>query len=583
MAAVAFTVGAVVGGNGGSNGKASLAERFVSSWTHADYASMYLDLDSTSRTATSASEFAQAYHAALATATATRERLAGPARERPGGIVEVPVRVYTRLFGTLSLAFELPVSSSEHGKAIAWSRSLAFPGLHTGETLVRQTTMPPRAKLVARDGSTLAEGAASEGQARVYPLGEAAGALVGSVGRPQGAQAQALEEAGVPSTANVGTRGLEQALDARLRGSPGGRLLAEPAPGSGEARVLASVAAHAPASVRTTISPAIERAAVSALGSQYGGIVVMTPSGEILAVVGIALDSVQPPGSTFKMVTVTGVLEAHVAGRSTSFPYATSTTLDGVKLTNANEESCGGTLETAFATSCNSVFAPLGVKLGAERLVQTAERFGFNHQPAIAGAAESTLPHASEIQGELALGSSAIGQGQVQASALQMALTAATIADGGRRPTPTFLPGPAPPGPAVLSASVAHTVRRLMIAVVRRGTGQSAAISGVTVAGKTGTAELKSQCPKSATQSEEAKQSEQRAAEEAGTTANNANCAVNTTEPSNTDAWFAAFAPALSPRVVVAVLLVKDGAGGTTAAPVAREVLEAALRADAHG
>ena len=87
------------------------------------------------------------------------------------------------------------------------------------------------------------------------------------------------------------------------------------------------------------------------------------------------------------------------------------------------------------------MFTPLGVKLGAARLVAMAERFGFNHEPGIPGAAESTLPRASEIQGELDVGSTAIGQGEVLASPLQMATVAATIADGGRRPQPTFLPG----------------------------------------------------------------------------------------------------------------------------------------------
>ena len=582
MAAVAFVIGVIVGGNSGSNGRTSLASRFVSAWTRGDYAAMYLDLDAASRSATSVAEFAQAYRSALATATATRERTVGAARELPGGRVEVPVRVRTRLFGTLALSFVLTVEGGEHGLVIAWSRSLAFPGLQAGETLASQTTMPPRAKLEARDGSALAEGAATEGSPRTYPLGEAAGGLVGSVGRPPAAQRQTLEEQGVPASAQVGTRGLELALDARLRGTPGGRLLAEPTSGGGPPRVLASVPPRPSAPVRTTISPATERAAVSALGTQYGGVVALDPTnGEILAVAGISLDSVQPPGSTFKMVTVSGVLAAHVATRASSFPYATSTTLDGVTLSNANEESCGGTLEDAFATSCNSVFAPLGVKLGAERLVATAEAFGFNHPPGIEGAAESTIPKASEIQGELDLGSSAIGQGRVQASALQMALVASTIADDGRRPSPTFLPGAPASGPRAVSTSVARTVRRLMIAVVRRGTGTAAAIPGVVVAGKTGTAELESRCPKGVVPSEEAtKGSETRAGEEQGASPpNTANCVLNTTEASNTDAWFAAFAPATRPRVAVAVLLVKDGAGGTTAAPVAREVLEAALRA----
>jgi hypothetical protein len=193
MAAVAFAVGAIVGGNTASHARASLAKRFVAAWTRGDYAAMYLDLDAASRSATAPAEFEHSYRAALATATATSERLAGPARELPGGNVEVPVRVRTRLFGTLALDFVLQVSSGENSDEIAWSRSLAFPGLHTGETLARETTMPPRAKLLARDGSTLAEGAGSETSPRSYPLGEAAGALVGSVGHAPSSQRQALE------------------------------------------------------------------------------------------------------------------------------------------------------------------------------------------------------------------------------------------------------------------------------------------------------------------------------------------------------------------------------------------------------
>jgi cell division protein FtsI/penicillin-binding protein 2 len=263
-------------------------------------------------------------------------------------------------------------------------------------------------------------------------------------------------------------------------------------------------------------------------------------------------------------------LSAHLATPATTFPYATFATLDGVKLSNANGEECGGSLELAFAVSCNSVFAPLGAKLGSARLVAEAEQFGFNRDPGIGGAAESTLPPAAKIQGELATGSTAIGQGQVLATPLQMAVVAATIADGGRRPSPTFLPGGAG-GTRVMSAAVARTVRHLMIGVVRFGTGTAAAIPGVVVAGKTGTAELKSACSPTTTES---------ASPEGGGREGEAErCQPGVSEPSNTDAWFAAFAPALHPRLVVCVMLVKDGAGGTTAAPVAREVLAAGLQA----
>ncbi|MHB8235076.1 MAG: penicillin-binding transpeptidase domain-containing protein [Solirubrobacteraceae bacterium] len=564
LAAVAFAIGVIVGANGGSSSADSLAQRFVAAWAHDDYAAMYADVDASTRRSLNADEFAAAYHEAMRTATATSLRATGKPRSE-GGVLRVPVVVHTRLFGALRLNVRVHIASgAEGGDTIAWSRSLAFPGLQPGETLSRRTTLPRRATLLARDGSVLAEGEATQAGPRISPLGESAGSLVGEVGPIPSSRRAALEMEGVPSDADVGTSGLERALDGRLRGTPGGELLA------GQ-RVLASAVPHAAHAVRTSVSPAVQRAAVQALGSQLGGVVALAPSGQILAVAGIGIDSVQPPGSTFKMITLTGVLQNHVATPKTEFPYATYATLDGVKLSNANGEECGGSLTLAFAVSCNSVFAPLGVKLGAPRLVATAERFGFNHAPGIEGAAESTLPAASSIQGELDVGSTAIGQGQVQASALQMAIVAASIADGGSRPRPTFMPDRLPPAASVMSADVAHTVRRLMIGVVRNGTGTSAAIPGVTVAGKTGTAELKSQCT--------ASQSESGQSGESGAGESSSGCVGADSQASNTDAWFASFAPALKPRIVVGVLLVKDGAGGDTAAPVAREVLEAGLQA----
>jgi cell division protein FtsI/penicillin-binding protein 2 len=571
LAVVAFAIGAIVGAHAGGSPADDLAARFVKAWTRHEYAAMYEDLDPASRRSISASELAAACGEALTTATASAARVTGRARGAGGRIV-VPVRVTTRLFGTLNLEYALPVRESEGAMHVVWSRSLTFPGLDPGDQLSRRTTLPQRAPLLARDGSVLAEGPSGDAVAsetgettRTSPLGEVAKAVIGTVGPPPASRRRQLESEGVPSDGLVGISGLERALDTRLRGKPGGVLLA------GE-RVIGAARSQPATPVETTISPQIQKASVAALGGQLGGIVVMQPTtGQLLAVAGLGLDGLQPPGSTFKMVTLTGALSSHVATIHTTFPYATYATLDGVQLHNANGEECGGTLEHAFAVSCNSVFTPLGVKLGADRLVAAAERFGFNHEPGIAGAAESTLPPASQIQGELAVGSTAIGQGEVLATPLQMLTVAATVADGGRRPRPTFEAGAAADYVARgMSSSVARTVRHLMTDVVREGTGVSAAIPGVTVAGKTGTAELKTECT----------QQQKEAQAEAGTTTTESGSpSCQQSEASNTDAWFAAFAPAIHPRVAVCVLLVKDGAGGTTAAPVAREVIEAALQA----
>jgi cell division protein FtsI/penicillin-binding protein 2 len=254
-----------------------------------------------------------------------------------------------------------------------------------------------------------------------------------------------------------------------------------------------------------------------------------------------------------KIITTTGALEAGIVKLTDTFPIATSATLEGYTLHNAGGEACGGTLLNAFAVSCNSVFAPLGAKLGGRRLVDVAERFGFNQPPSIPGAAEPTIPSARDIGGDLAVGSSAIGQGKVQASVLEMTDVAATIAMGGRRPIPTLAAHQPPHFVHVTSRHVAGLLQRLMIAVVQFGTGTAAAIPGVTVAGKTGTAEL------------------QNTTTTTGGSVPNANA--------ETDAWFVGYAPVGAPRIVAGALFPNQGAGGATAAPAVREVLIAGLHA----
>jgi peptidoglycan glycosyltransferase len=629
VAGVAFLAGAIAGATHSSASPApGLAAGFVRAWTHGDYAAMYSDISQASQRQVSPGAFARDYGEALMLATARRQRVVGHPSGARGGVEVVPVAVRTRLFGTLALRFSLPLVPGPHENEvrIRWSRSLAFPGLLPGELLGRRTQLPPRAALLARNGSVLADGPATAAGTRSSPLGAAASAIVGEVGPIPSSRLHALMAEGVPADAIVGVSGLELAADRQLRGTPGGELLAV-AGGAGESsgaatvgaaastaggrteastdtaepptggRVLARAAPRAGGAVRTTISPTVQAAVASALGGQYGGVIAMEPtSGQVLGVAGIALDGLQPPGSTFKMITVSGVLEAGVARPTSTFPYATATRLDGVLLHNANNEECGGSLVQAFAVSCNSVFSPLGVRLGASRLVAMAERYGFNHPPSIEGAAESTLPAASQIQGELAVGSTAIGQDQVLATPLQMATVAATIADGGQRPTPSLIlasgaagrtsvgggSGGGAPGPRAISAATARIVRGMMLDVVRYGTGTSAAIPGVEVAGKTGTAELgdTGSCDPSTEQGSEQKPGgEEAGASEEGSSAEHisASCAAEQNNPKNTDAWFAAFAPARHPKIAVGVLMVRDGAGGESAAPVARQVIEAAL------
>ena len=199
------------------------------------------------------------------------------------------------------------------------------------------------------------------------------------------------------------------------------------------------------------------------------------------------------------------------------------------------------------------MFAPLGVKVGAPALVEAAERFGWNAPATIPGEVPSTLPPAAEIDTPLEVASTAIGQFETLATPLQMASVAQTIAMRGVRYPPTLSAGQRAPGTRVTSRRVARTIGSLMVDVVAYGTGTAAAIPGVRVAGKTGTAEL-----------------EDTRDPETGETL--------PPDPTNTDAWFTAYAPAKRPRIVVAVMLVRAGAGGATAAPAARVVLDAALR-----
>jgi cell division protein FtsI/penicillin-binding protein 2 len=457
-----------------------------------------------------------------------------------GDEIRVSMVARTRLFGTLHEPLLVSIAHNRSGApAVRFTGTLLFPGLRPGEPLTRRhEALAPRATLLARNGTPLAQG-----PDRTSPIPGIASAIVGVLGPIPRDQAATYAALGYPRNAKVGQDGLERIFQPQLAGTPGGTLFA----GN---RMLAQAAPIPGHTVTTTIDPSVEAAAIQALGSSYGGIDAMDPrTGQVLALVGVPFSAVQPPGSTMKIITTTAALEAGIVTPSTTFPIATSSTIEGYTLNNAGGEACGGTLVNAFAVSCNSVFAPLGARLGAARLVAMAQRFGFDQPTSIPGATESQIPSAATIGDSLAVGSSAIGQGKVQASTLEMTAVAATIAMGGQRPIPTLQMGQPPRFVYVTSSRIASTVERMMVAVVEFGTGTAAQIPGVQVAGKTGTAEL-----------------------------------VNTAAPgaslaSNTDAWFVGYAPVGSPRIVAGALFPNQGAGGATAAPAVRTVLMAGLQA----
>ena len=426
------------------------ASEFVAAYAKRDTTAMWRLLDASSARRYPAERFRAEYRQS--------DRAAGVERVIPGrpgelrdGRVRVPIRVRTDDYGTLRGTMTLHVSDEDGAGRVRWTPAMRLPGLRDGERVRRRAgPRPTRANVLHAGGGLLTS----------VPEG------AGMVGQPAAG--------GKPAT------GLERIYDDRLGGRPASSLY------FGD-RLIKRVRSVRGRSVKTTIRPALQRAANSALGSKLGGIAVVRPrDGAILALSGLAVSAPQPPGSTFKIITLAAALQNGVASPASAYPARRFATLSGRRLRNAGDGSCGGSLATSFAESCNSVFAPLGAKLGARRLVAATERFGFNETPRVPAAKPSLIPR--DLRDDLAVGAAAIGQERVVATPLQMASVGATIANRGVRVRPRIVASDGLVRRRVVRSRVAGVVRDMMLGVVRGGTGTAAALPGVAVAGKTGTA-----------------------------------------------------------------------------------------------
>ncbi|HET9873527.1 MAG TPA: penicillin-binding protein 2 [Propionibacteriaceae bacterium] len=346
------------------------------------------------------------------------------------------------------------------------------------------------------------------------------------------------------------------------------------------------------ASVETTILPQAQEAAREALGDNKGAVVALDPqTGAVLALVtspsydpndiashdiaaadkayrklatdpdrpmsNRAVREIYPPGSTFKLVTAAAALaEGRTPESKLSSPNRLRLPATNTFLGNSTD--CGGkttTLKHALEVSCNTAFASLGVSLGQDKIRGQAQKFGFDqrHLSDLSGVASQFPDDMDAAQTAL----SAIGQFDVAASPLQMAMVAAAIANDGVLMDPYLVSEvQAPDLTAIqtrrpkqlsraMSAESARLLKDMMVSVVDNGTGTNGGISGVDVGGKTGTAQ---------------------------------------SDPKRKPfAWFTSFAPADNSQVAVAVVVEdadiprQDIAGGRVAAPVARAVMQAVL------
>lgn len=404
---------------------------------------------------------------------------------------------------------------------------------------------------------------------------------------PQGAMYAAVTGYFNPTQ---GSNGIEQAMNAYLSGTANSQFLD---------MLNQIVAGQSPkgAAVEVTIDPDVQKAAWDALQGYTGSVVALDPStGRILAMVSTptfdpnelaghngkevrakynallddpkdplinrTIGALNPPGSTFKLITATAAYASGNYTPESKLPNPAVYTLPGTStpIYNSGRGTCGPgstvTISDAIKLSCNIPMAELGVELGDNALRDAAQAWGYNDDSLTVpmSVAASNYPDVVDKPGTAL---SAFGQGEVQATAMQMAMVSAGLANDGTVMTPTLIDRVTgrnlevlqEPTPTVYkeacSPEIAGQITESMTASVTAGAANNARIDGVSVAGKTGTAENGPGDPYTL--------------------------------------WFSGFAPADNPQVAVAVVIEdgggegQSGSGNTLAAPVAKKVIEAVL------
>ncbi len=429
-----------------------------------------------------------------------------------------------------------------------------------------------RGAIIAADGSTLARSVrrSDDTYSRRYPQD---GRFAQTVGY---------------SFLNPGNSGLEREYNGELLGRDAGldrtlrRLQGREERGS---------------DLRTSLDPEAQQVAIDALGGRTGAVVALDPrSGRVKVAVSIpgydpnvlrgikaqaqlnraegapllnrTTAGLYPPGSTMKVVTAIAALDSGKFTPGSVLDGDSGKEISGVPLANAGGADYGRIdLTKALTSSVNTVWAQVGEQLGKATLERYMKRLGFYDKAEIDLPSDERLTSGTycRTDGDLELvpateecvdiGRAAIGQDVLLASPLQMAMVAASVANGGSLMRPiiatraidadgrTTLENEPSELARVMDASTARQLTLMMTRVVQEGSGTAAALSGIDVAGKTGTAER--------------------------------DIARNVTQP-----WFIGFAPADAPRVAVAVTIERTigGFGGTDAAPIAKAVMESLLR-----